>query len=166
MQDGTALANFFASLERSVVTEGTLLTEQQVAAKLLSCREEQPGFLQLSFPTIAGAGPNGAIIHYNPMASAKVGSLDCNGVMLIDSGGQYESGTTDVTRTFHLGRCGRSRSSGGTADSRQQTADSRQQTASQSDQRKLSPTVRSAQALTHLPRQPDGVGAGMLHPST
>lgn len=103
--DGAALANFFAWLERKVVYEGVPLTEVQIAARLAAFRAEQPGFSQPSFPTIAGVGPNGAVIHYNPLCAHKPATLDPRRLelMLLDSGGQYSSGTTDVTRTFHLG---------------------------------------------------------------
>ena len=66
-------------------------------------REAQKGFLDLSFPTIAGSGPNGAIIHYDCSKAETPGVIDGTKMLLIDSGGQYEDGTTDVTRTLHLG---------------------------------------------------------------
>ena len=102
--DGAAMANFMAWLERTVVDEGRSVSEVEVDKKLTGFRAEQLGFVELSFPTIAGVGPNGAIIHY----SAKEGtdllkSLDTTQPILIDSGGQYTYGTTDVTRTWHFG---------------------------------------------------------------
>lgn len=83
----------------------TSLPEVEIATKLASFRAAQPGFIDLSFPTIAGAGSNGAIIHYDCMVAdaARVNTLDGSQMMLLDSGGQYATGTTDVTRTFHLG---------------------------------------------------------------
>ncbi|EOD33115.1 hypothetical protein EMIHUDRAFT_63427 [Emiliania huxleyi CCMP1516] len=105
LTDAAALAHFFAWLERVVVAEATPLTEVEIATKLASFRAAQPGFIDLSFPTIAGAGSNGAIIHYDCMVAdaARVNTLDGSQMMLLDSGGQYATGTTDVTRTFHLG---------------------------------------------------------------
>jgi Xaa-Pro aminopeptidase len=59
-------------------------------------------FITESFPTICGSGPNGAIIHYRPMPSDSR-TLSTKELILLDSGGQYVDGTTDVTRTFHFG---------------------------------------------------------------
>jgi len=105
LTDGASLAKFFAWLERTVVTEATPITEVELATRLEAFRSEGKGFLELSFPTICGNGPNGAIIHYNPMAAPPemVRTIDGSEVILLDSGAQYECGTTDVTRTFHLG---------------------------------------------------------------
>jgi len=105
LTDGAALAHFFAWLRQTVVDEQTPLTEVEIAAKLASFRAASPAFLDLSFPTIAGVGANGAIIHYNCLETTpeQINTLDGSQLMLLDSGGQYESGTTDVTRTFHLG---------------------------------------------------------------
>ena len=71
LRDGAALAHGFSWLWRSVAAEGRALTEMQVSAKLRACRAEQRGFLDVSFPTIAGSGANGAIIHYNCEAVAR-----------------------------------------------------------------------------------------------
>jgi Xaa-Pro aminopeptidase len=105
LEDGAALAQFFAWLRRTVVDERTPLTEVEIATKLRGFRAARQGFLDLSFPTICGVGSNGAIIHYNPMEAdpALVHTLDGTQMMLLDSGGQYATGTTDVTRTIHLG---------------------------------------------------------------
>ena len=101
LRDAAALATFFAWLEQAVAA-GEAVTEASLAAHLESLRAQQPGFIEPSFPTIAGAGPNGAIIHYRPhegtCASVVAGTL-----LLLDSGGQYDCGTTDVTRTTFLG---------------------------------------------------------------
>jgi len=88
-----------------VTVERAALDEVAIATKLASFRAAQPGFLDLSFPTIAGVGPNGAIIHYNCLTAEAPATMEPHApqLMLLDSGGQYESGTTDVTRTFHLG---------------------------------------------------------------
>jgi len=103
--DGAAVAKFFAWLRRVVVDEKTPQTEVQIATKLAEFRAESDGFLDLSFPTIAGVGPNGAIIHYDPCTAdaGMVKALDDSEMLLLDSGGQYMIGTTDVTRTIHLG---------------------------------------------------------------
>ena len=103
LRDGAALANFFGWLRRTVVDEGTAITETEMSAQLQTFREAQSGFLDLSFPTIAGSGPNGAIIHYDCSKAETPGVIDGTKMLLIDSGGQYEDGTTDVTRTLHLG---------------------------------------------------------------
>lgn len=102
--DGAAMAKFMAWLEHTIVVEGRKVSEVEIDEKLTGYRAQQPGFLEVSFPTIAGVGPNGAIIHY----SAKEGTellkyLDKTNPILIDSGGQYTYGTTDVTRTWHFG---------------------------------------------------------------
>ena len=70
LRDGAALAHGFSWLWRSVAAEGRALTEVAVSERLRACRAEQPGFLDVSFPTIAGSGANGAIIHYNCEAVA------------------------------------------------------------------------------------------------
>lgn len=103
--DGAAMANFIAWLENTIVNEGRSVSEVEIDKVLRSYRAQQPGYVEDSFPTIAGVGSNGAIIHYR----AKEGSdllkyLDMNDPILIDSGGQYTYGTTDVTRTWHFGK--------------------------------------------------------------
>jgi Xaa-Pro aminopeptidase len=101
LRDAAALANFFAWLDEAVAA-GELVTEASLATKLESLRAQQPGFIEPSFPTIAGAGPNGAIIHYRPVEGA-CASVAAGTLLLLDSGGQYDCGTTDVTRTTFLG---------------------------------------------------------------
>ena len=105
LTDGASLARFFAWLERTVVAEATPITEVELTENLERFRAEGEHFLELSFPTICGNGPNGAIIHYNPLAAPAemVRTIDGSQLILLDSGAQYASGTTDVTRTFHLG---------------------------------------------------------------
>ncbi len=77
-------------------------TEMSAAAKLLEFRAEVPGFKGESFPAITGAGEHGAVIHYraSPQTDRAIGR---NEVYLIDSGGQFEDGTTDITRTIWTG---------------------------------------------------------------
>ena len=73
------------------------------AEKVLFFRQKNPLFQTSSFETIAGYGPNGAIIHYkaNEKTNKTIGK---DNLFLLDSGGQYLSGTTDITRTIHLGK--------------------------------------------------------------
>ncbi len=77
-------------------------TELSAAARLLAFRQEVPGFKGESFPAISGAGEHGAVIHYRvtPESDRAIGR---NEVYLIDSGGQFEDGTTDITRTVWTG---------------------------------------------------------------
>lgn len=106
IRDGAAVCRFFGWLE-AALGRGEEITENSAATKLEQFRKELPNFVGLSFPTIAGSGPNGAIIHYNPggESGAKDTSrqLCINDVFLVDSGGQYLDGTTDITRTVHFG---------------------------------------------------------------
>ena len=78
------------------------VTEWDVSEQLLRFRAEQPDFLEASFTTIAGYGPNAAIIHYGPKQETAA-TLQPKGFLLLDSGGQYRDGTTDITRTIPLG---------------------------------------------------------------
>ena len=83
--------------------EGRTVSEVEVDEVLTACRARKPGFLEPSFPTIAGVGANGAIVHYRAAeGSDLLKHLDGKTPILIDSGGQYEYGTTDVTRTWHF----------------------------------------------------------------
>ncbi|KAL6771533.1 hypothetical protein ACKKBG_A26750 [Auxenochlorella protothecoides x Auxenochlorella symbiontica] len=101
LRDGVALVTFLAWLEAEVGA-GRSLTEVEVDERLTALRAAQPGYRDTSFDTIAGAGPHGAIIHYRaePATAARVGA---DTLLLLDSGGQYDCGTTDVTRTMHFG---------------------------------------------------------------
>jgi Xaa-Pro aminopeptidase len=102
-RDGVAMARFLAWFSRQMPNER--LDEIAVAEKLASFRREDPLFRDLSFDTIAGAGPNGAIVHYHatPETSRK---LQAGELFLLDSGAQYLNGTTDVTRTLAVGTPG------------------------------------------------------------
>ena len=108
LRDGAALAKFYAWLRRTVVAEATPISEAQLSQRLRAFREAE-GAQDVSFPTIAGSGANGAIIHYNCEAVAAFAGEDVTAIidgtqmLLLDSGGQYATGTTDVTRTLHLG---------------------------------------------------------------
>lgn len=101
IRDAAALIKFFAWLENELQQGNVSLDEFNVSVKLEEFRSKQPDFVSLSFETIAGSGPNGAIIHYKPeeAACAKIEKR----MFLCDSGGQYRDGTTDVTRTLHFG---------------------------------------------------------------
>ena len=102
--DGAAMAHFIAWLENEVVNVGRSVSEVEIDEVLTGLRAEQPGYVEDSFPTIAGVGSNGAIIHYRAEADSDLlQHLDQNNPILIDSGGQYTYGTTDVTRTWHFG---------------------------------------------------------------
>lgn len=100
IRDGVALTTFLAWLDNEV--EKRDVTELEAEAKLLQLRQLQANFQEPSFDTIAGSGAHGAIIHYRATAqSNKV--LERNSLFLLDSGGQYLDGTTDVTRTIAIG---------------------------------------------------------------
>lgn len=105
VEDGAALTNFLAWLAREVPlreASGDPVTELEAEAKLLEFRVERPGFLEASFRSISASGANAALCHYNasPQTDAAIGTRL---PYLIDSGGQYVNGTTDVTRTVLLG---------------------------------------------------------------
>jgi Xaa-Pro aminopeptidase len=101
VRDGAALSRFLAWLSKEAL-KGEL-TEVTAADRLEAFRAESNTFRGPSFATIAGAAGNGAIVHYraNPKTAARIHP---DMVMLLDSGGQYLDGTTDVTRTFAIGR--------------------------------------------------------------
>ena len=104
IRDAAALCNFFAWLEDELVNKkSTSITECQAADKLYAFRAEQADFMDLSFDTISSAGPNAAIIHYKPEPET-CARITTNQIFLLDSGGQYKDGTTDVTRTVHFGQ--------------------------------------------------------------
>lgn len=100
MYDGIAMVNFIYWLKNTVKKQS--LTEISASGHLESLRRAQPGFIDLSFDTIAGYMSNGAIIHYSATPESDT-SLEANGFILVDSGGQYLKGTTDITRTIALG---------------------------------------------------------------
>ena len=97
--DGVALTKYLLWLKRNF--DKKKLTEISASNKLHEFRKKNNRFKFLSFPTISGTGPNGAIIHYK--ASKKTNrALKKGDIYLVDSGGQYDFGTTDVTRTISL----------------------------------------------------------------
>lgn len=100
LRDGIAMVKFLRWLKPAVEMGGQ--TEMSVDRKLTSLRSEQPLFRDISFDTIAGYQEHGAIVHYEatPQTDAQ---LRPEGMILIDSGAQYQDGTTDITRTIALG---------------------------------------------------------------
>ncbi len=97
--DGVALTRYLFWLKKNFYKKN--ITEITASQKLLKFRKKNKKFKFLSFPTISGTGPNGAIIHYK--ATRKTDrKLKKGDIYLVDSGGQYEFGTTDVTRTISL----------------------------------------------------------------
>lgn len=80
-----------------------VLTESGAAAYLDHLRSELPDYVELSFPTISAYGPNAAMMHYEAVPGKSDAVLRPEGMLLVDSGGQYLTGTTDVTRTIALG---------------------------------------------------------------
>ena len=99
IQDGAALTKFLIWLKRNYKKQN--ISEISAQEKLLKFRKKNKNFKFLSFPTISGSGPNAAIIHYK--ASRKTNrKLKKGDIYLVDSGGQYNFGTTDVTRTISL----------------------------------------------------------------
>lgn len=101
IKDGAAMTEFICWLKKQMA-EGAELTEMEAAEYAERCRSRREGFLQPSFDTIAGYGPDGAIIHYSATEETNQ-KLKPEGFLLVDSGGQYTDGTTDITRTIALG---------------------------------------------------------------
>lgn len=101
VRDGAAVARFLCWLEQALQKEE--LTEISAANKLEEFRREGEHFQGLSFRTISGFGPHGAIIHYSVTPKSNV-AIRPEGIYLLDSGAQYLDGTTDITRTVLLGK--------------------------------------------------------------
>ncbi len=97
--DGAALTKFLLWLKKNF--DKKKITEISASQKLFKFRKKNKNFKFLSFPTISGTGPNGAIIHYKPSNKTNR-KLRKGDIYLVDSGGQYEFATTDVTRTISL----------------------------------------------------------------
>ena len=93
--DGIAMCRFLAWLQQ---IEPETYTESQIATRLDEFRAHSPAWRGPSFPTISGMAENGAVVHYRAIAGADI-SLRRGELLLLDSGGQYDFGTTDVTRT-------------------------------------------------------------------
>jgi Xaa-Pro aminopeptidase len=100
-RDGAAMLRFLAWFDREAPSGK--LTEIDAVAALETFRRETGALKDVSFPTIAGAGPNGAIVHYR-VTRASNRRISPGELFLVDSGGQYEDGTTDITRTIAVGK--------------------------------------------------------------
>lgn len=101
-RDGVAMVRFLHWLDRQMAA-GEEVTELSADERLTAERAVQPGFRDLSFATIAGYGAHGAIVHYEADCTSNV-RLEPHGLLLLDSGAQYDCGTTDITRTIALGK--------------------------------------------------------------
>jgi Xaa-Pro aminopeptidase len=106
-QDGAALAEFFAWFEAALAA-GERITELTIDERITAARARRPGFVCPSFGTIAGFNANGAMPHYRATTESHAvicdGTRKGDGLLLIDSGGQYEYGTTDITRVAAVGQ--------------------------------------------------------------
>lgn len=100
-QDGAALCEFFAWLEGALGQEP--ITELTIDERLTAARSRRPGYVSLSFNTIAAFNANGAMPHYHATEEAHA-LIEGDGLLLIDSGGQYLGGTTDITRMVPIGQ--------------------------------------------------------------
>jgi Xaa-Pro aminopeptidase len=100
VKDGVALLKAFRWLEDSINTNE--VSEADFADKIASFRSQQEGYFGESFQAIVGYESNGAIVHYRPEHGHSA-IIKPGGMLLVDSGGQYLDGTTDITRTIHLG---------------------------------------------------------------
>ncbi|OSQ51700.1 aminopeptidase P family protein [Marivita geojedonensis] len=101
LRDGAAMARFLCWLDQQ--TPGSF-SEIDVVTRLEGERAATNALRDISFDTIAGAGPNGAIVHYR--VTEKTNRTVAPGLLLVDSGGQYVDGTTDITRTMAIGAVG------------------------------------------------------------
>ncbi len=101
IRDGSAVSRYLAWIEREVAS-GHLHDEGRLADQLESFRRETSNLQDLSFDTISAAASNGALCHYNH-ANGTPAPLEMNNLYLVDSGGQYLDGTTDITRTVAIG---------------------------------------------------------------
>ncbi|MGP9790505.1 aminopeptidase P family protein [Roseinatronobacter sp. NSM] len=109
LRDGAAMVEFLCWLDGQaaelVANPGHVLREIDIAQHLERCRHATGALQDLSFDTIAGSGPNGAIVHYRVTEDTNR-RLIPGDLMLVDSGGQYLDGTTDITRTIAIGPVG------------------------------------------------------------
>ncbi|HTE80492.1 MAG TPA: aminopeptidase P family protein, partial [Reyranella sp.] len=99
-RDGAAVSRFLGWL--AAASKSGTLREIEVSDRLQAMRQETGKLRDLSFDTISGAGPNGAIVHYHA-SKATERTLEPGSLYLVDSGGQYRDGTTDITRTVAIG---------------------------------------------------------------
>ncbi|MEP5766399.1 MAG: aminopeptidase P family protein [Halieaceae bacterium] len=105
VRDGVAEVRFLAWLDAEVAA-GKLHTEAELSDKLFSFRAQQELFQETSFDTISAAAGNAAMCHYNHLNVEQASALEMDSVYLVDSGGQYLDGTTDITRTVAIGNPG------------------------------------------------------------
>ncbi len=98
VKDGVAVVNFMYWLEH----QSKPVTERDAAAKLYECRKEQDDFVAPSFASITASGAHGAMCHYEALPETDI-PIAGDALFLFDSGGNYLTGTTDITRTIHLG---------------------------------------------------------------
>ena len=101
IKDGVAVTEFMYYLKHLDFKEK--VTETKVSHYLLNLRKRQKGFIEPSFNTICAFGANGAMLHYSPSLESDAEIVKDN-LLLVDSGGQYLEGTTDITRTFAIGQ--------------------------------------------------------------
>ena len=101
VEDGVAMCHFYAWFE-AALARGERISELTIDEKLSAERARRPGFVGLSFSTIAGFNANGALPHYRATPESYAW-IDGDGLLLIDSGGQYLGGTTDITRVWPIG---------------------------------------------------------------
>ncbi len=100
-EDGAAMCEFYAGFEAALAA-GEAMTELTVDERLSAARARRAGFKGLSFPVIAGFNANGAMPHYRATPESHA-AIQGDGLLLIDSGGQYLGGTTDITRVWPIG---------------------------------------------------------------
>ena len=100
-QDGAALCEFFAWFEAALGKQ--TITELDIERQLAAARGRRPGYVSPSFGTIAGFNANGAMPHYRATVASRA-VIEGDGLLLIDSGGQYLGGTTDITRVVPVGQ--------------------------------------------------------------
>ncbi|HCG6790788.1 aminopeptidase P family protein [Vibrio parahaemolyticus] len=103
IRDGVAMSKFLCWLDAEVAA-GNLHDEATLADRLEAFRKEDRTLMDLSFDTISAAGGNAAMCHYNHENQPEPGKLELNTLYLVDSGGQYLDGTTDITRTIAIGQ--------------------------------------------------------------
>lgn len=101
IRDGVAVTKFLHWFDTTLAT-GNSITEMQTEEVITNFRKEQDLYRDISFEPITGAGPNGAIVHYRVTPETNR-TVDRDSLFLIDSGGQYADGTTDITRTIATG---------------------------------------------------------------
>ncbi|MFI3297201.1 MAG: aminopeptidase P family protein [bacterium] len=102
VKDGVALVRFWMWLEK-MIESGEKVTELDVVNSVHNYRAEQEGFITESFGTISGYGEHGAIVHYHCTPESNI-EIKPESFLLLDSGGQYLDGTTDITRTVAMGK--------------------------------------------------------------